>query len=106
MEHAAVLVAVMSGVTILLRALPFFLFGGRRKPPEAVLTLGRMLPGAIIGMLVVYCLRGMTMSPLSRCIPEVAGVAAVVLLQAWRRNALLSILGGTLLVMVLLRIAS
>ena len=103
--HAAVLVAVMSGVTILLRALPFFLFGGRRKPPEAVLALGRVLPGAVIGMLVVYCLRDMAVRPLPGCIPEVAGVAAVVLLQAWRRNALLSILGGTLLVMVLLRMA-
>ena len=103
--HAAVLVAVMSGVTILLRALPFFLFGGRRKPPEAVLALGRVLPGAVIGMLVVYCLRDMVVLPLTECIPEAAGVAAVVLLQAWRRNALLSILGGTLLVMVLLRMA-
>ena len=103
--RAAVLVAVMSGVTILLRALPFFLFGGRRKPPEAVLALGRVLPGAVIGMLVVYCLRDMAVLPLTECIPEAAGVAAVVLLQAWRRNALLSILGGTLLVMVLLRMA-
>ena len=103
MTHSAILVAVMAAVTILLRALPFLIFGGGRKTPSYILYLGRVLPQAIIGMLVVYCLREVQLTQNNRGLPEALAVAGVILLQAWKRNSLLSILGGTVIYMVLVQ---
>ena len=97
--NAAVLIAIMALVTAALRFLPFLLF--RRKAPAYVVYLGRVLPAALIGMLVVYCLKDVRIAPAPHGLPELLAVAAVVLLQAWKRNSLLSILAGTLLYMVL-----
>ena len=58
--HSILIVAVVAMVTIALRFLPFFIFGGKRKTPEIILYLGKVLPYAIMGMLVIYCLRGVT----------------------------------------------
>ena len=58
--HGILIVAVVAIVTIALRFLPFFIFGGKRKTPEAILYLGKVLPYAIMGMLVIYCLRSIT----------------------------------------------
>ena len=100
--HAAALVAVMAGVTVLLRALPFIIF--RRRVPPFILYLGRVLPPAIIGMLVIYCLKDIQLSASPYGLPELVAGAAVVTLQAWKRNSLLSILGGTAAYMLLLHI--
>ena len=100
--HAAALVAVMAGVTVLLRALPFIIF--RRRVPPFILYLGRVLPPAIIGMLVIYCLKDIQLSTSPYGLPELVAGAAVVTLQAWKRNSLLSILGGTAAYMLLLHI--
>lgn len=58
--HSALLIAVVSLVTIILRFLPFFIFGGRRETPKFIAYLGKVLPYAIMGMLVVYCLRNIS----------------------------------------------
>ena len=100
--HAAVLVAVMSVFTVLLRFLPFLVF--RKKVPSYVVYLGKVLPPAIIGMLVIYCLRNMSFVTAPYGIPEIAAAAVVVLLQAWKRNSLLSILSGTAVYMVLVQL--
>lgn len=97
----AVLVAVMAGVTILLRALPFLLF--RNRTPRYIEYLGKVLPPAIIGMLVIYCLKDVTLRSAPYGLPELIAAAAVVGLQAWKRNSLVSILGGTVLYMVLIQ---
>ena len=97
----AVLVAVMAGVTILLRALPFLLF--RNRTPRYIEYLGKVLPPAIIGMLVIYCLKDVTLRSAPYGLPELISAAAVVGLQAWKRNSLVSILGGTVLYMVLIQ---
>ena len=102
--HSLLLLAVISAVTIALRFLPFLIFRGKRKTPEYVLYLGRVLPPAIMGMLVVYCLKGLSFAAFPFGIPELAASAVVVLLHAWRRNSLLSILGGTACYMVLIRL--
>lgn len=107
--HAALAIAVMALVTLLTRALPFLLFDRGGRPPKVVLYLGRVLPPAVIAMLIVYCLRNMTfalspdMAALAGWLPQVIAVAAVVLLHLWKRNNLLSIFGGTLLYMVLVQ---
>ena len=100
--NAAVLVAVMSVITILLRALPFLVFS--KKTPGYILYLGKVLPPAIIGMLVIYCLRDISFVSAPFGVPELIAAVLVVLLQIWKRNALLSILSGTILYMVLIQL--
>ena len=97
--YSALLVAVMSIVTILLRAAPFLVF--KKKIPAYVMYLGQVLPAAIIGMLVVYCLKDI--KPLSAPFgaPELIAGLLVVGLHAWKRKILLSILAGTAAYMLL-----
>ncbi len=99
--NAAVLVAVMSLVTILLRFLPFLIF--RKQTPAYITYLGKVLPPAIIGMLVVYCLKDITLTAHPHGLPELIAAACVVGLQVWRRNALISILSGTVVYMLLIQ---
>ncbi len=99
---AVILIAVSAGVTALLRFLPFVLLGSR-KTPGFITYLGRVLPYAIMGMLVVYCLRNITPLVWPHGLPELLAAAAVVLLHLWKRNTLLSIAGGTVLYMVLVQ---
>ena len=99
--NAAVLAAVMSLVTILLRFLPFLIF--RKQTPAYITYLGRVLPPAIIGMLVVYCLKDITLTVRPHGLPELIAAACVVGLQVWRRNALISILSGTIVYMLLIQ---
>ena len=100
--RSVVLIAVMAAVTILLRFLPFMVF--RRETPPYIAYLGKVLPPAIIGMLVIYCLKDIT--PLARPfgIPELIATACVVGAQVWKRNSLLSILAGTALYMALIQL--
>ena len=98
---AAVLVAVMAAVTMLLRFLPFWVF--REHTPAYIAYLGKVLPSAIIGMLVVYCLRDISFSSAPFGLPELIAGAAVVGIYIRKRNTLLSILTGTAVYMILLR---
>jgi branched-subunit amino acid transport protein AzlD len=99
MSKSVAIIAVAALVTALLRFLPFWIFGGKRKTPELVTYLARVLPYAIMGMLVIYCLKDMT-APFG--LPELLGCAAVVLLHVWKRSTLLSIAGGTACYMLLI----
>ena len=101
--HSILLVAVISLVTILLRFLPFVVFGSGKETPKFILYLGKYLPYAIMGMLVVYCLKGVSLLAAPHGLPELIAVAAVVLLHLWKRNTLLSIGGGTVLYMILVQ---
>ena len=101
--HAAALVAVMALVTILLRFLPFLIFRKGRETPAYISYLGHVLPQAIIGMLVVYCLKDTSVTRAPFGLPELIASAAVVALQAWRRNSLVSILSGTVIYMALIQ---
>lgn len=102
--HAAALVAVIAGVTALLRFAPFAIFGGGRPTPRYILYLARVLPCAIMTMLVVYCLRGADPLGPTHALPELLAGAAVVGLQLWRKNTLLSIAGSTALYMMLVQL--
>lgn len=103
-RDALLLVAVVSVVTVLLRCLPFWVFGGNRQTPKLIDNLGKLLPFAIIGMLVVYCLKDVSLEGAPFGLPELIASAAVVGLHLWRRNTLLSIGGGTLLYMLLVQV--
>lgn len=101
--QAVASISVMAGVTLLTRLLPFLLFGRGERPPAVVLYLGRVLPPAVIAMLIVYCLRNVSLSAYPHGIPELIASAAVVLLHVWKRNNLISIFGGTALYMILVQ---
>ena len=98
----AILILTMSAGTILTRFLPFLAF--RKHTPQYVSYLGRVLPPAIIGMLVIYCLKDITPAVHPFGIPELIAAACTAGLQAWRRNSLVSILAGTVIYMVLIRV--
>ena len=101
--HAALIVAVTAAVTMALRFLPFLIFGENRKTPEIVAHLGKVLPFAIMGMLVVYCLKGVSFADAPFGIPELLSCALVAGLHVWKRNTLLSIAGGTVCYMLLVQ---
>ena len=96
-------IAVMAIVTFLTRALPFLLFDRGESPPKIVLYLGRVLPPAIIAMLIIYCLRGVSFATPGGWVPQLLCVAVVAGLHLWKHNNLLSIFGGTVLYMVLVQ---
>ena len=98
------LILVVAAVTALTRFLPFLIFRGEKKTPEYILWLGKVLPCAIMGMLVVYCLKGMSFAAFPFGLPEIIACAAVVLLYVWKRSSLLSIGLGTVLYMVLVQV--
>lgn len=97
------MVVIMAGVTAALRFLPFLLFGGKRKTPAVIAYLGQVLPYAIMAMPVVYCLRGVQLTSAPFGIPEWLCCGLVVALHLWKGNTLLSILGGTVVYMVLVQ---
>lgn len=95
--------AVVLG-TMATRFLPFLLFPANKPTPSYVKYLGKVLPFAVIGLLVVYCFRNVSFFSGSHGIPELVAAAAVVLLHLWKKNMLLSIAGGTILYMVLVQL--
>lgn len=101
--HDILLVATVAIVTIALRFLPFWIFGENRTTPPLVAHLGKVLPFAIMGMLVVYCLKDMKLTAAPFGIPELISCALVAGLHVWKRNTLLSIGAGTLCYMLLVQ---
>ena len=101
--HDILLVATVALVTIALRFLPFWIFGENRTTPPLVAHLGKVLPFAIMGMLVVYCLKDVKLTTAPFGAPELIGCALVAGLHVWKRNTLLSIGAGTLCYMLLVQ---
>jgi len=104
MNHAFLIILVCGAVTMVLRFLPFLVFGGKKETPAFISYLGQVLPYAIMGMLVVYCLRNTSFVQSPHGIPEIISCAVVVLLHVWKRNNLLSILCGTVCYMLLVQL--
>ena len=100
--YGVAMVAVIALVTAALRFLPFLLLRGKKTPPF-IAYLGKVLPFAIMGMLVVYCLRHISFDAMPFGIPELLACAVVAAVHVWKRNTLLSILSGTVLYMVLVQ---
>ena len=104
MKHDILLIVVVALVTMLTRFLPFLIFGENRKTPEIVTYLGKVLPFAIMGMLVVYCLKDVDFLSKPFGAPELIGIAVTAGLHIWRRNSLLSIGAGTVTYMLLVQL--
>lgn len=101
--HTWICVAVIALVTAMLRFLPFVIFNGKRKTPKMIDKLGTMLPYAIMGMLVIYCLKEISFTHISTCLPELIACAVVGGLHVWKRNTLISIICGTVCYMLLVQ---
>ena len=100
--HDVWLIVVCTLVTMLTRFLPFLIF--RKKTPETVSYLGKVLPCAIMGMLVVYCLKDISFLRSPFGLPEIIACVVVAALHVWKRNSLLSIGGGTVCYMLLVQL--
>lgn len=97
-------VAVIAVVTAAIRFLPFLLFKDGRSTPKLVEKLGQLLPYAVMGMLVIYCLKDMTFTSLSGFLPALIASAVVCGSYIWKRNTLLSIISGTICYMLLVQV--
>lgn len=102
--HSLIIVAMVALATQITRWTPFLLFSGDKKLPKVVEDLGRLLPPAMMGLLVVYSLRSTDLLGGSHGIPEAIAVAVTAGLHLWRRNTLLSILAGTVCYMLLVQL--
>ena len=89
--------------TMLARFLPFLVFRASKPTPKYMVYLGKVLPGAIFAMLVVYCLRNVSLTQYSYGLPEALGIAVTAGLHLWKRQMLLSVAGGTICYMLLLQ---
>ena len=101
-QSVVTIAAVVLG-TMLTRFLPFLLFPEWKRPPRFISYLGTVLPYAVIGLLVVYCLKNVSLTAGSHGIPEAIAIAVVVALHLWKRQTLLSIAGGTVVYMLLVQ---
>lgn len=101
--QSVVIIAVVALGTMITRFLPFIVFPETKRPPRFIDYLGRVLPFAMTGLLVVYSLKDTSPMTGSHGIPELIAMAAIVALHAWKRNMLLSIAGGTVLYMALVQ---
>lgn len=89
--------------TMVTRFLPFAIFSSNRPTPKYIQYLGKVLPAAVFGLLVSYCLRNVSIFTGSHAIPELISILAVVVLHLWKRQMLLSIAGGTICYMLLVQ---
>ena len=102
-QALGIVLAVTLG-TVITRFLPFALFPDSRPVPKIVEYLGRTLPAAMMGLLVVYCLKSVTPLAFPYGAPEAIAIAVTALLHGWKRNVLLSIAGGTAVYMLLVQV--
>ena len=102
--HTWGIVAVIALVTAILRFLPFAIFNDSKKTPKIIEKRGRTLPFAIIGMLVVYCLKDISFSDISELLPMLIACFIVGVLYVWKRNTLISIISGTVCYMILVQL--
>lgn len=103
-DQRLMLIAAIALGTMLTRFVPFVIFPEKKEIPKVVTYLGNTLPAAMIGLLVVYCLRNAPVSAYPFGLSELLSILMIVLLHQWKRNALLSIAGGTALYMFLVQV--
>lgn len=97
-------IAIIAGGTALTRFLPFLIFPAGKPTPKWVAYLGRYLPPAMFGLLVVYCLKSVSLLTAPHGLPELIAIVVVVALHLWKRQMLLSIAAGTVCYMLLVQL--
>ncbi len=102
-QQILTILAVAAG-TMLTRFLPFLLFPAGKPTPKYIQYLGRVLPAAVFGLLVVYCLKNVSLLTGSHGLPEAIAIAVVAALHLWKKQTLLSIAGGTVCYMLMVQL--
>ncbi len=103
-QQQIITIIILAVITFMTRALPFLVFPAGKPTPKYIQYLGKALPLAVFGMLVVYCLKDVQWLEGMHGIPEILGIAAVVLMHLWRRQLFLSMAVGTAVYMILIRV--
>lgn len=101
--NAVAIIAVIGACTFFTRILPFLLFAGKEKLPSIVVYLGKVLPGTVMAILVIYCLKDISFASVNGFAPQILACIIVALLHLWKHNNLLSIGGGTVIYMLLIQ---
>ncbi len=97
-------VAMVVLATMLTRFIPFLIFPEGKPVPKYVQYLGKVLPPAVFGLLIIYCLKNVSIFSGSHGIPELISIILVIVLHLWKRQMLLSIAGGTVCYMLLVQL--
>lgn len=100
--QSIITIAAVVAATMITRFLPFVIFPENKTPPKIIMYLGKVLPYAVIGLLVVYCLKNAVFTQY-RALPELISIAIIVIIHKWKKNTLLSIATGTVLYMLLVQ---
>lgn len=101
-QQAITILMVVLG-TLITRFLPFIVFPAGKPTPKYIRYLGKVLPSAVFGFLVVYCLRNTDIIGGSHGLPEFISIVVIIFLHLWKRNMLLSIAGGTICYMLIVQ---
>ncbi len=104
LQQQLITIAMVVLGTVLTRFLPFLLFPAGKPTPKYIRYLGDVLPSAVFGLLVVYCLKNVSILTGSHGLPELIAIAVVVALHRWKGQMLLSIAGGTVCYMLLVQL--
>lgn len=99
-----IILIIIMFATFFTRVFPFILFGRHQEPPKLIQYIGKILPSAVIAILIVYCLKAVNFAEPSAFLPQFLSVAVVIGLHLWKRNNLLSIGLGTLCYMLLIQV--
>ena len=97
-------ILVMAAITFCTRIIPFIFFGKNKATPKYIVYIGNYLPPAVMAMLIIYCLRNVKLFLFPFGIPEIIGIITVAILHIWKRNNLISILGGTVVYMIMVQL--
>lgn len=103
LSQAVITIAVVVLGTMTTRFLPFILFPANKPTPKYIQYLGKVLPYSVIGLLIVYCLKGVSFVISPYGLPECLAIISIIILHYWKKNMLLSIGGGTAFYMLLVQ---
>lgn len=104
MAQVLLTIATVSAATALTRFLPFLIFPAGKPTPKYIRYLGKVLPSAVFGLLVVYCLKHVSLFSGTHGLPEAIAIAVTAGLHSWKKQMLLSIAGGTVCYMLLVQL--
>lgn len=103
-SYAVLLIVIIAVITLIFRFLPFIIFPAGKETPKTITYLGNVLPYAIMGMLIIYCMKSTSVIKYPHALPELIAMALVALLHVWKRNSLISISVGTVFYMILIQV--
>ena len=102
-SQSLIIIIAIAITTFLTRVIPFVLFPEHKETPKYITYLGKVLPYSAIGMLVIYCLKGVSIKLAPFALPELISIVVIVILHKWKHNTLISIGVGTALYMLLVQ---